>query len=144
MYLTIGEIKKNYPSAWIRSDARIESGAWIESDARIESGAWIERDAWIESGARIGSSAVIRSGARIGSVSSKFTGNISPTKEGMNMRIGCEIHSLEEWTKRGAAIARKVGESEWWESTGKAMLAYLVNEANVYLLKYGNSVESEP
>ena len=124
MYLTIGEIKKNYPSAWIRSDARIESGAWIERDAWIGSGAWIE------------SNARIRSNAVIGSVTSKFTGNISPTKEGMDIRIGCETHSLEKWTKSGSAIARKAGESDWWDETGKAMLAYLVNEANVYLSKY--------
>ena len=102
--LTREEIERNYP------DAVIESGAVIESDA------------------------VIESGARIGSIKSKFIGNISPTKEGMNIRIGCEIHSIEDWTKRGAAIARRADESEWWNKTGKAMLTFLKNEANVYML----------
>ena len=128
--LLTGEIEKNYPGALIESGAKIESRAWIGRGAVVESGALIESRALIKSGA------VVESGAWIGSVISKFIGNISPAKDGMNIRIGCEIHPVEEWTKRGAAIARKAGESEWWDETGKAMLAYLVNEAKVYMAKY--------
>ena len=89
----------------------------------------------IRAGADIREGAVIGAGAIIATVCSKYTGNISPGKDGVLIRIGCEVHTAPDWTAHGPEYAAKHDETPWWESTGKRILAFLVGEAENYLTK---------
>jgi hypothetical protein len=39
------------------------------------------------------------------------------------LRIGCQLHTLDEWVKRGAAIARACNETEHWNAEVKDIVA---------------------
>jgi len=119
----------------IGSRAVIESGARIENGARIESRARIESGAVIGSRAVIGRGAVIESGTVIGSVSHKYTGNVVPLPDKTLIRIGCEVHTPQEWDA-GDQIAQQHHELDWWQKHGKAMLQFLKSEAEQYDKEY--------
>ena len=84
----------------------------------------------------IGEGAVIREGADISTVHARYVGNIYSRDGDMYIRIGCEHHTIADWDAHGAAYARKDGEAEWWDETGKYMYEYLRGEAERYQSKY--------
>jgi len=84
----------------------------------------------------IGAGAFIRAGATIASVCSRYVGNIIPMADDeVLIRIGCEIHTPEDWDKHGAAYARQADATGWGEATGTRMLEFLKGEAKSYLLE---------
>ncbi len=42
-----------------------------------------------------------------------------------HLKIGCELHSFEEWQEKGDAIARKHGETDWWNHYKEAIFALI-------------------
>jgi len=112
MYLTSETARSKFPRAYIGVGATIGAGAYIGARAYIE--------------AR----------ATISTVCSKYTGNIIPYTDRIDIRIGCEIHAPEVWRKKGAALARKHKESKWWKDTGKNMIRFLLNEVATYERDY--------
>ena len=127
MWYTKEEAEKKYKGVFFGSAAYIGEGA------DIRAGAYIGAGADIRAGADIGERADIGEGAVIATVCSKYVGNIIPSKGRIDIRIGCEIHDVETWDKKGKALARKHHESEWWEKTGKNMLEFLKAEVINYL-----------
>ena len=99
-------------------------------------GVWVGEGADIGARAIIGEGADIREGADIVSVCAKYTGNIVPLKTGIQIRIGCETHAIDSWLAHGVTLAAKHNEAEWWETTGKRMLDYLITEANLYIAEH--------
>ena len=154
MKLTKEEATQKYPGvtfsgvSYIGAGAVIGADAFIEADAFIGAGAVIKADAVIgkraviEAGAVIGADAVIRkravigAGAVIASVCAKYVGNIIPYKDHVDIRIGCEVHDVETWDKKGKVLARNHRELEWWEKTGKNMLKFLKAEVVNYINQY--------
>ena len=43
----------------------------------------------------------------------------------IHLKIGCELHSFEEWQEKGDAIARKHGETDWWNHHKEAIFALI-------------------
>ena len=42
-----------------------------------------------------------------------------------HLQIGCELHSFEEWQEKGDAIARKHGETNWWNHHKEVIFALI-------------------
>ena len=99
----------------------------LEKARQLYAGAIIGEGAIIEQGAYIGK------GAYIITIHSKYTCNISPSKSGVFIRMGCEIHLAQYFKDHGEALARKHGELEWWNKTGVNILKYLLMEAENYI-----------
>ena len=84
----------------------------------------------------IGDYIFIGESAIIGTVHARYVGNIYSRDGDMYIRIGCEHHTIADWDAHGAAYARKDGEAEWWDETGKYMYEYLRGEAERYQARY--------
>jgi hypothetical protein len=78
------------------------------------------------------------------SIWNKYGGNIVPEKNGqVKIRIGCEVHTVKEWDKHGAAYARGAGEAEWWEESGKPMCEFLKDERKRYMAEHPETKEED-
>ena len=88
MEYTKKEAEKKYPGAIFRGEI-----FWIGEDAEIGEGAIISKGAEIRKGA------IIREGAEINTVCSRYYCNISPSANKISIRIGCEMHTVEDWTE---------------------------------------------
>ena len=109
---------------------------WSGDTFYIGTRALIGEGAIIGTRALIGEGADIREGAVIITLCDKYTGNISPTLDTVWLRIGCEIHPLSKWATEAEEIAQphcqKINDKLWWETRGRRMLAYLMEEAELY------------
>ena len=114
MYYTKKEAQLAYPGVIFREGAVIGAGAVIGERAVI------------------GAGAVIREGAIIATICHRYTGNIVPMKDMILLRLGCEMHTADEWAKEGAKICQKHNELAWWESTGERIIYFLAAEACLY------------
>jgi len=122
--MTREEAQKAFPGVVFSGDQfTIENGVVIKGGAAIKSGSWL------------GYGAVIERGAWIGSVSHKYNGNVVPLPDKTLIRIGCEVHTPQEWAA-GKKIAQRHHELDWWQEHGKAMLQFLRSEAKQYDKEY--------
>ena len=74
----------------------------------------------------------VRIDGRFLTIQDKYVCHILPTPDGMNIRLGCKVHCIDDWDKHGAAYARSANESLWWEETGKYIYQLLRGEAERY------------
>ena len=96
----------------------------------------IPDSAYIGNGAHLAAGAIIGESAYILTMCAKYMGHIVPYADRVDIRIGCGQHSLEYWQEHGDEGAHRYGETAWWDSTGKRMLAFLAVEAEQYAEKY--------
>lgn len=106
----------------------------------IGEGADIGAGAFIGAGADIRAGAFIREGAFILTVCSKYICNIIPYKDRVEIRIGCESHTVEDWEKLKEALADK-HDREWWDKTGARIYEFLKGEVAQYLKDYPLSIK---
>ena len=143
----LGELFWIGRGARVGQDARVEQGARVEQDARVGRGAIVGRNARVEQGARVGQDAIVEQGARVGrgaiverdarvaAIINKYICNISPLQKSVNIRLGCELHSIPEWEELKEKIADK-NDRQWWDESGQFIYEFLKQEAERYTLRY--------
>ena len=57
----------------------------------------------------------------------------------VQIRIGCETHTVDYWDVYKDDLARKHNEIEWWNNYGKPIYEFLKDERERYLKFYGQS-----
>ncbi len=102
MKYTKEEAEKKYPGVIFLGNVSIREGASIGERASVGEGACV------------GAGACVGERASITSVCGKCTGNIVPMKDKVLIRIGCEIHPIEQWRSHGEELAEKYNEKVWW------------------------------
>jgi len=110
-------------SKQIKAEWKEEDGWYQNPDnkLRVSLGDWVS----LGNGVSLGNYVSLGNDVRLISISHKYIGTLAVSKEGVLIRIGCEVHPAEQWDAHGAALAAKHLESEWWEATGKYMLELL-------------------
>jgi len=78
---------------------------------------------------RLGDCVSLGDYVRLVSINHEYVGTLVVDKSGVEIRIGCEVHSAAQWDLHGKKLAEKHNESAWWEATGKYMLELLKVEA---------------
>lgn len=86
---------------------------------------------WLRLGdfVRLGDCVSLGDYVRLVSINHEYVGTLVVDKSGVEIRIGCEVHSAAQWDLHGKKLAEKHNESAWWEATGKYMLELLKVEA---------------
>jgi UDP-3-O-[3-hydroxymyristoyl] glucosamine N-acyltransferase len=115
-------------NVYIGDRASIGNGAYIGYDVGIGNGANIGKDVNIGDGASIRYETSIKNKARITTIISKYNCNsyfdLNTNKK--HIRIGCEIHSEEEWTEElQQELTIKHNDLKWWNKEGKKIFNFL-------------------
>ncbi len=115
-------------SKQIKREWKLENGWYQNPDTLLRGrlGDWVK----LIDGVKLGG------GHIISSVQSKYVGTLTIGKTQVQIRIGCETHSIAQWESHGDLLAALHGETQWWNETGRQMLAFLISEANLYTRKY--------
>ena len=127
MRLTIDEAKEKYPGVFFLGEL-----FWIGQYARVGQGAVVEQGAVVGQDARVGQGAVVAV------LINKYICNISPLKNAVNIRIGCELHTIPEWEAQKEIIADR-NDRKWWDESGRYIYEFLKGEAERYTTKYHKS-----
>ncbi len=112
-------------SLWLKlgNRVRLGDGVSLGDCVRVGDGVSLGNDVRMGDGVSLGNDVSIIS------ISHKYIGTLVINKDSVNIRIGCEVHPIEQWENHGAQLADKHCESEWWDTTGKHMLELLKHEA---------------
>ena len=103
-----------YGNAQVYGNARVSGDAQVSGDARVYGDARVSGDAWVYGGQ-------IRS--VVPTYSTTYVAN--PAKPGF-LRIGCEVHTFNQWRDHGLSIASARGEGEWYTQDIMPVLEHLI------------------
>ncbi len=97
-------------------------------------GARFGDNAWVGDNAVVGYNAWVGKAIFILVICSKYNCNIIPYEDRIEIRIGCESHTIEDWELLKEELADK-HDREWWDAAGSRVYEFLKGEVVAYQRK---------
>ena len=110
-------------NARVGDHARVGGYAMVGGYARVIGYAQVGDNAWVGDNARVCGGLINK---RLPVYECKYTSN--PAKPGY-LRIGCQVHTFDEWRTNGRDIANKHNEQDWYIKTIEPVLEDLIKQA---------------
>ena len=142
----IGDNSRIGKNVCISNKSLIGSGVSVGSWAYVGPFTEIGNNVTLADGVLLKSEATVGAGAIINVVHSTFRCNIAPFVDHVEIQMGCERHTINEWESDQWEIAANNCpyddlSKSWWHSDGQYIFRFLVDEANRYAAAYIQTVE---
>jgi len=121
-----------------------KNGNWVSLGDRVRLGDGVRLGDWVSLGDRVRLGDEVSISDRFLTITDRYTCHIYPKDTGVQIRLGCEIHSIDTWNKDQWDIADKYKSSDnnWYEKTGQYILQVLIGEAERYKKEGTNNDKS--